>query len=297
MSKSKRKTILNLVLKLAVLAYFSTIFYTVDQTQVVVLTRLGAPVEGIRSPGLRYKFPWPIDRPIHVDQRQLFLRSEAQEMLTDDEKNVVLEGYLIWQIEDPLRFVETAKTREDAEKRLQDLYTARMGAKVGTLPFDSFVNVGLDKLDFHRVYDEVRDEINEVTTNYMGIKISKLQITGFTLPAANRTSVINRMNAERGRIAARYRSEGTEQALKIEAKAAAEHESIMAKAHADATTVLGKGEADAMKILAAAYSKDPEFYSFIRSLESYEAIIGDQTTLFLETDSKLFKTLYDGKGK
>lgn len=288
MSNSKQRTILKLLGLVLGLTWFSSVFYQVDETQVVMLTRMGRPLDGIRQPGLRFKLPWPVERAIYVDQRQLFLRSEAQEMLTDDEKNVILEGYLIWKIADPLRFVETAKTRADAETRLQDLYTARMGATVGNLPFDSFVNVGLDKVDFHRVYDDVRDQINEVSRQYMGITVSKLQITGFTLPAANRGSVINRMNAERGRIAARYRSEGVEQALKIEAKAAAEHEGIMARAHA---------EAEAMKILAEAYRQDPEFYSFIRSLESYEAIVGDQTTLFLETDSKLFKTLYDGRGK
>lgn len=266
--------------------------FTVDETEVVVLTRFGAPLEDLRQPGLQFKWPWPIDRAIRVDQRQLFLRNEAQEMLTDDEKNVILEGYLIWKIKDPIRFVETAKTRESAETRLRDLYTARMGARVGNLPFDSFVNVGLDKLDFHEVYDDVGEQINKIAGVYFGISVDKLQITGFTLPTANRASVITRMNAERGRIAARYRSEGVEQALKIEAKAAAEHEEIMGKAHAEATEILGSAEADSMRILADAYRKDPQFYEFLRSLESYESIIGDKTTLFLETDSKLFKTLY-----
>ncbi len=285
--------LIRLILFLHLAAYvLLTAIYTVDETEVAVLTRFGAPLERVRKPGLRLKFPWPIDRVIRVDQRVLFLHSESQEMLTDDEKNVIIEGYVLWKIHDPIRFVETAKTRENAEIRLRDLYTSRMGAKIGNLPFDSFVNVGLDKLNFRDIYDQVMQQINVTARPFFGITVEGIQITGFTLPTANRASVIARMNAERARIAARYRSEGVEVALKIEAKAAAEHEDIMSVAHATATEILGKAEADSMRILADAYRKDPKFYEFLRSLESYESIISDKTTLFLETNSKLFKTLY-----
>lgn len=294
---NKRKLIRSILwFQFAAYVLISAVF-TVDETEVAVVTRFGAPLEQVRKPGLHLKFPWPIDSAIRVEQRVLFLQNEAQEMLTDDEKNVIIEGYLLWRISDPIRFVETAKTRESAEIRLRDLYTARMGARVGNLPFDSFVNVGLDKLNFHDVFDEVGRQINEIARSYLGITVDGVQITGFTLPAANRASVIERMNAERARIAARYRSEGVEAALKIEAKAAAEYEDIMSDAHAKATEILGKAEADSMRKLADAYRKDPKFYEFLRSLESYESIIGDKTTLFLETDSKLFKTLYGDAAK
>ena len=289
---TKKKIFSILLFAAVLLAFGATALFTVDETQVGVVTRFGRALEEIRQPGLNLKMPWPIDQAILLDQRRLYLRNEPQEMLTDDEKNVIVEGYLLWHIDDPILFVETVKTRVDAETRLRDLFTARMGAKVGNLPFDGFVNVGLDRLNFHEIYDEVGRQINEITEANFGIRVHRIQITGFTLPSANRASVIARMNAERERIAARYRSEGVEQALKIEAKAAAEHERILSAAHAEATLILGKGEATALEILREAFEKDPEFYRFLRSLESYEPIVGKETTLFLESDSKLFKTLY-----
>jgi membrane protease subunit HflC len=291
---NKKSLLLALLVAAGVLLAWSCIF-TVDQTEVAVVTRFGRATQPVRTAGLNFKLPWPIDGIIRVDQRRLYLDTAPQEMLTDDEKNVIVDGYLIWQIKDPIRFVETVQTRANAEARLIDLYTARMGARIGTLPFTSFVNVGSNKLEYHAIFDKVREEVEAHSDTDFGIEINAIHISGFTLPPANRASVITRMNAERSRIAARYRSEGIEQALKIEATAAAEHEAIMAKAHASATAALGKADADALKILGEAYAKDPDFYRFLRSLESYESIVGSRTTLFLETDSKLFKTLYGDK--
>jgi membrane protease subunit HflC len=121
-----------------------------------------------------------------------------------------------------------------------------------------------------------------------------VQINGFNLPPQNRTSVIERMRAERARIATRYRSEGEEAALKIQAEAAAERERILSEARARAEALRGQGEAEALSTFAGAYSKDPDFYRFLRSLESYETILDGKTTIFLESDSQLLKAL-DGR--
>ena len=124
-----------------------------------------------------------------------------------------------------------------------------------------------------------------------GLEVVDLQINGFNLPAQNRASVIDRMRAERARIATKYRSEGEEEALKIEAEAAKEREETLATARAEAEVIRGEGEAAALAELGEAYAKDPEFYRFLRTLESYDKIIDDQTTIFLESDSRLMKVL------
>ena len=286
----KRSAVVVIVL---VLAYWiiGTSLYTVDETEVAVVTRFGEPLEDVRNPGLQVKLPWPVDRVIRVDMRKLILKSSAQELLTDDEKNVIIEMFLTWRVKDPKQFVATVQNKTGAEARLQDLMIARLGAAVGNLALEDFINVGIDKVDFHYLSETIREQVDETAVQNFGVGVLYAQIVGFTLPVENRASVVSRMKAERARIAARYRSEGAEEALKIEAKAAAEHERILARAHAEATKILGEAEAESLKILGEAYAKDPEFYRFIRSLESYESIIGKQTTLFLESDSKLLKVL------
>ena len=286
----KRATVIIVILVL--LGWLvSTSLFTVDETELAVVTRFGKPLEDVREPGLHAKLPWPVDRVLPVDIRRFVLKSEPQELLTDDEKNVIVEVFLVWHVIDPKLFISNVQDNKGANARLRDLLTARLGAKVGNLTLEDFINVGVDKVSFHILAEEVRRQVVATTVTNFGIEVPALQISGFTLPVANRASVINRMNAERARIAARYRSEGAEQALRIEAKAAAEHEKILADAHAKSKEILGTAEAKALRILGDAYSKNPEFYRFLRSLESYESIIGKQTTLFLETDSKLLKVL------
>ena len=286
----KRSAVVVVVL---VLAYWliGTSLYTVDETEVAVVTRFGEPLEDIRNPGLQVKLPWPVDRVIRVDMRKIILKSSTQELLTDDEKNVIIEMFLTWRVKDPKQFVATVQNKMGAEARLQDLMVARLGAAVGNLALEDFINVGIDKVDFHFLSETIRQQVDDTSFTNFGVSVLYAQIVGFTLPVENRASVVSRMKAERARIAARYRSEGAEEALRIEAKAAAEHERILARAHAEATKILGEAEAESLKVLGEAYAKDPEFYRFIRSLESYESIIGKQTTLFLESDSKLLKVL------
>ena len=281
------------VVVVLVLAYWiiGTSLYTVDETEVAVVTRFGEPLEDVRNPGLQVKMPWPVDRVIRVDMRQFILKSNAQELLTDDEKNVVIELFMTWRVKNPKQFVATVQNKLGAEARLEDLFVARLGAAVGNLALEDFINVGTDKVDFHFLSERIREQVDKTAFQNFGVGVISVQIAGFTLPIENRASVVGRMKAERARIAARYRSEGAEEALRIEAKAAAEHERILARAHAEATKILGEAEAESLKVLGEAYAKDPEFYRFIRSLESYESIIGKQTTLFLESDSKLLKVL------
>ena len=159
---------------------------------------------------------------------------------------------------------------------------------------DAFVSLGLEHEDITAVSGEVLDRVKPVAAADYGIDVVKAGIVEYTLPAENRPSVIRRMISERARIAARYRSEGEERAMGIEAFAINEHEKIMAAAHAESTTILGRAEADAMTTLAAAYREDPAFYKFIRALDSYDSIIDKNTTLMLPADNELFKYL-DGK--
>ena len=200
----------------------------------------------------------------------------------------------MWRVTDPVRYVESIRTEVRAVERLSDLYRSSAGIVVSNKPREVFVSLGLEHQDVSLISGEILDLVKPIAEDY-GIDVMKIGIVEYTLPAENRPSVIQRMISERARIAARYRSEGEEAAIRIEAYAIHEHEKLMATAHAEATTILGEAEAEAMSTLAAAYSEDPEFYKFIRALDSYDAIIDRNTTLILPADSELFRYL-DGDG-
>ncbi len=187
--------------------------------------------------------------------------------------------------------MEAVRTEARAVERLSDLYRSSVGIVVSNKSRDAFVSLGLANEDLTVASRELLDHVRPIADADYGIEVIRAGIVEYTLPAENRPSIIQRMISERARIAARYRSEGEEQAMRIEAHAINEHEHIMANAHAEATTILGRAEADAMTTLAAAYREDPDFYKFIRALDSYDSIIDQNTTLMLPADNELFKYL------
>ena len=280
------------ILFLAVVVYDS--FYVIEESEQGVLTHFGKVAPPVKEPGLHFKFPRPVSKVYKVDRRIRPLTGLSQELITEDQKNVLVDGYLLWRIADPVRYVEAIRTEANAVERLSDLYRSSTGIVVSNRARDAFVSLGLEHEDITIVSGEILDKVRTVAAADYGIDVIKAGIVEYTLPAENRPSVIRRMISERARIAARYRSEGEEQAIRIEAFAINEHEKIMAAAHAESTTILGRAEADAMTTLAAAYREDPAFYKFIRALDSYDSIIDRNTTLMLPADNELFKYL-DGK--
>lgn len=284
-----------LLVSAALLALFwlSSALYTVGQTEVAIVTRFGAPQSPPRGPGLHAKLPWPVDSVLRLDARLLVFDNEPIEMLTEDKKNVLVDSFICWRIADPLRFTQTVRDRAEAEARLLDVSASELGAAVGSASMDRFIDPA-GEVELRQISSRVAAAVDAVTRANFGIEIVDLQINGFNLPPQNRASVIQRMRAERARIATRYRSEGEEQALGIEAEAIGERERILAEARSRAEAVRGAGEAEAMSLFADAYRQDPELYRFLRSLDAYEKILDRDTTLFLDADSELLRYLDGG---
>ncbi len=286
-----RKLIYAAFALLVVVTIIYSCVYTIHETQKGVLTTFGKIQLPIREPGLHIKWPTPISKIYKVDLRTQTLSGMPVELITNDQQNILVDGYLFWRIADPVLFIEAVRTKQRAEERLTDLYLSTIGIVVSNKSRENFIGLGLLHEDLQRTSRQIYNRIAPITLSNYGIELKKAGIVEYTLPPENRASVIQRMISERARIAARYRSEGEETAIRIEALAVSEHEKIMADAHADATRILGKAEATAMAELGKAYSKDPEFYKFIRALDSYDLIIDEQTTLILPTENELFRFL------
>ena len=291
---SRRKKFGTAVAILVALVLAWDVHYIIDESEQGVLTNFGKIVPPVKDPGLHFKLPTPISVVYKLDRRVRPLMNLKQELITEDQKNVLVDGYLLWRISDPIRYVEAIRTEANAVKRLSDLYRSSVGIVVSNKSRDAFVSLGLQHQDITKASQEILDQVKQVAAADYGIEVVRAGLVEYTLPAANRPSVIQRMISERARIAARYRSEGEERAIGIEAFAINEHEKIMAAAHAEATTILGRAEADALEALATAYREDPDFYKFIRALDSYDSIIDKNTTLMLPADNEMFKYL-DGK--
>ena len=277
------------VLVLAAIVY--DCFYVINETPQGVLTNFGRISPPVKQPGLHVKWPRPVSRVYKVDRRLQTLTDVSHELITEDQKNILISGYLLWRIVDPILYVEAIRTGANATERLRDLYLSSSGIVISNKARDAFISLGLEHEDLHEASREILGSVEPIARASYGIEVLKAGIIEYTLPVENRPAVIQRMISERARIAARYRSEGEEMAIRIEALAINEHEKLMAEAHAEATAILGEAEAEAMALLGRAYRRDPAFYRFIRALDSYDLIIDKNTTLMLPADNELFRYL------
>ena len=287
----KGRGIRTAIVALVLAAIVYDCFYVINETQQGVLTNFGRISPPVKQPGLHVKWPRPISKVYKVDRRLHTLTDVSHELITEDQKNILISGYLLWRIVDPILYVEAIRTGENATERLRDLYLSSSGIVISNKARDAFISLGLEHEDLHEAARDILGSIAPIASANYGIEVLKAGIIEYTLPVENRPAVIQRMISERARIAARYRSEGEEMAIRIEALAINEHEKLMAEAHAEATAILGEAEAEAMALLGRAYRSDPAFYRFIRALDSYDLIIDKNTTLMLPADNELFRYL------
>ena len=287
----KGRGIRTAIVALVLAAIVYDCFYVINETQQGVLTNFGRISPPVKQPGLHVKWPRPISRVYKVDRRLQTLTDVSHELITEDQKNILISGYLLWRIVDPILYVEAIRTGANAAERLRDLYLSSSGIVISNKARDAFISLGLEHEDLHEASRDILSSVAPIASTNYGIEVLKAGIIEYTLPLENRPAVIQRMISERARIAARYRSEGEEMAIRIEALAINEHEKLMAEAHAEATAILGEAEAEAMALLGRAYRRDPAFYRFIRALDSYDLIIDKNTTLMLPADNELFRYL------
>jgi membrane protease subunit HflC len=267
--------------------------FVVDATECAVRTRFGRPVEVILQPGLHFKVPL-VDEVTRLDARLLYFDPPTAEFLTEDKKNVIVSPFVVWRVEDPLRFIQKLYTKENAEARIADLVASETGTVLGRLPFSRLVSVGEGEVHLAEASATITGKVRQRATEDYGVAVVDVGVRRLAFPEQNQEAVYNRMRAERERIARRFRSEGEEEAIKIRAEADQERTKLLAEAYRTSADLKGKGEAEAARIYSDAVRRDPDLYHFLRTLESYDKILDEQTTLILPGDSPLLRLLTEG---
>lgn len=288
--EKQKNLILALVILLGIVIAISQFLYIVNEGEQVIIIQMGHPVRVVTNPGLKTKLPF-VQEVIKFEKRLLDYDSAPAEILTRDKKNLVVDNYCRWKIKDPLKFLETVGTEIRAQSRLDDIVYAELRAQLGLHDLTDLISTVRETM-----MKKVTEGSNQ-KANLYGIEIIDVRIKRADLPPENEKPVFGRMKAEREREAKKYRSEGEEEALKIRADTAKEKKIILAEAYKKAQEIRGEGEAKAMKIYAEAYSRDPEFYSFSRSMESYKKALPGRTTFVFSAESEFFQYLKGHYGK
>ena len=267
-----------------VIAALATSMFTVDETEQAIVTQLGKFVREVKQPGLHFKIPL-IQREHKFEARVLEYDAAAAKIITDDKKHLVIDNYARWKIIEPLKFYQTVGSEFGAQSRLDDIVFSEMREELARHTLTEIVSVNRQQI-MHKVAEQCAQKAAD-----FGIRVIDVRIKRADLPQEVTHSVFDRMKAERQRIAKKYRSEGEEESVKIKAETDKNKQIMLADAYMQAEKTKGEGDAEAVKIYAQAYEKDPEFYSFIRTLEAYAKSLGKETTIILPDKSEFFKYL------
>ncbi len=271
-----------IIVIIAVVMYAS--LFTVDETEQAIVTQLGKFIKEVKQPGLHFKIP--LIQAVHrFEARVLEYDAAAENIFTALKKTLVIDNYARWKIIDPLKFYQTVGNEFGAQERLDDIVYSEIREEIARHTLTEIVSVNRQQ-----IMDKVAEQCNRKAADY-GIQVIDVRIKRADLPEEVTGSVYGRMRAERERIAKKYRSEGEEEAVKIRAQTDKDKVILLAESYRDAEKLKGEGDAAAIKIYAEAFEQDPEFYSFVRTLQAYEKSLGKGTTIVLPSDSEFFQYL------
>ena len=267
--------------------------FVVKETERAVKLRFGEIVEYDVEPGLHFKLP-VVNTVRKFDARILTLDAAPQSYLTSEKKALTVDSFVKWRVSDVAKYYTT--TGGD-EERLRRLLIQRVDAglrnEFGTRTVKEVVSGQRDEL-----MDKLSNELNLIAIDELGVEVIDLRVKKIDLPPEVSESVFNRMRTERERLAKELRAQGNEVAEKIRATADKDKTIILADAYREAEEIKGNGDAIATATYANAYSKDPEFYDFTRSLKAYQSTFESKSDILLiNPDSDFFKYLDDSKAQ
>lgn len=264
--------------------FLYSVMFIVDQTEQAMVLRFGEPRGVITEPGLHFKtVPW--ENVIFYEKRLLNLDPPAEEILLADQKRIVVDTFTRFQISDPLKFFQAVRTEAQARSRLGNFVNSSTRRVLGNVTLPTLLSA-----ERNTIMDEIRNEVNEPATA-IGVQVAEVRLRRADLPEQTSESVYSRMRSEREREARENRAQGQEIAQQIRARAERERTVIIAEAEREAQILRGNGDAESTRIYAEAYSIDPQFYDFYRSLEAYRNGLaeGASTTMVLSPDSDFFR--------
>ncbi len=278
-----------LVILAGVLGVFS--LYTVKENELVIVTQFGKPVRIIDNAGLKMKLPGFIETVNRFDKRSDIFETQPTQLLLGDKKPIIISCYVLWEIQDPLLFYQSVGRAESAVQKIGDIVNSKLSIVLADYSLENIINTQSEEVLLAEIEQRTIATANENCIEKYGISIQGAGVQRLAYPKVVIEAVYERMKSERTKEADKIRAEGSEVAQQITIEADKEAREIRAEAKKKALVLKGEGERESMAIYTEAYRKGGEFFNFLQSLETYNSVLGQDTTLIISTDSELFKYL------
>ena len=303
----KNKTTLNIIFIL-VLIIISNSFFIVNEKEQAIITQFGRPIGDAKvDPGLHWKLPL-VQTVIKFDKRILEWDGAANEIPTKDNKYIFVDTFARWKISNPLQFYKSARNEALAQSRLDDIIDGAVRDEIsnrfmseivrstdremGVYESDldnsnnDVIKSGARKSIVESILSSVESKLAELN---IGISVADFQIKRMSYNRQVQDKLFNRMISEQNMIAEKYRAQGEGRKQEILGKQIQREKELMSGAYLKSQQIIGRADAEAMDIYANAYSKDPGFYNYYKTLETYKKTLDPTTVFILSTDNKFLK--------
>lgn len=285
--------VFRIVLALIVLAigFWFGFTFTVREGNCAIVLRFGAPREQITEAGLHFRLPWPFESIVSYDSRLQYLESDFLETTTRDKRNVILQSYVVWQIDNPLLYHNSVGSGGNIQSYIKDQVFSATNSVLGSYTLSALVSLEKEDLKNEEIQSAIFQIVSDKCLSNYGVKITDVSTLRLSLPDTNLKSVFDQMEADRQKDIDTIIANAERDANKITSDADAEAAKIIADGTTSAAEIKAKAEKEVASIYAAAQEANLELYTFLRELDTIAASVGDSTVLIVNTNQYPFSIL------
>lgn len=283
------KIVIAIVL-LTVIVYFG-FTCEVREGSCAVILRFGAPRKEITEAGLYFRLPWPFESVVSYENRLQYLESNHLETVTKDKRNIILQSYVMWKVDDPLLYHNSVGSRGKVDDYIKGQVFSATNSVLGAYELSSLVSLEKESIKTEEIQSKIFEQVKYNCEKNYGISVTDVSILRISLPDTNLQSVFDQMKADRQKDIDTILANASRDANKITSDADAEASGIIANGVTEAAEIKAKTETEVAKIYAEAQQANIELYKFLRELDSYIASVGENTVLIVKADSYPFNIL------
>ncbi|HYF75556.1 MAG TPA: protease modulator HflC [Symbiobacteriaceae bacterium] len=251
----------------------------------VIRSWTGAVVRVMSEPGLAWKMPF-LESSESLPKAKRLYNGHSKDILTSDQKPLIVDNYAVWQISDPMQFVANTRSVAKAESYIDAAIYSTVRAVMSSTRYDALIAADAEKSGRNAMSEEITRMVNEsLAAGQYGITVQDVRLKRIDLPQQNLQSVYNRMKSDRAKIAADYLSQGDEAAIKIKAETDRTVAELLSEGNRQAKEIEAQGEKEAAAIYNQVYGADPEFYTMYRTLESYRTSLNNKPMIVIPSNS------------
>ena len=275
---------------LLVVVYFGFTFEVRESNAAIVL-RFGAPRAEITEAGLYFKLPWPFETVVNYDNRVQYLESNNHETTTFDKKNIILQSYAVWQINDPLAYHNSVGAKKSVDSYIKDQIKNATNSVMGTYNLVDLISSGNADLKTEEIQQKILELVKKNCEKNYGISIIDVSILRISYPDANLQAVFANISAERQGVIDKILADASAQVSDIKTSADAEAEKIKGEGITRAAEIRAEAEREVASIYANAQSANIELYKFLKELDTIVNAVNEGTVLVVDSESYPFNVL------